>query len=318
MSSSSPLIHIGYHKTGTTWLQREVFPNSDLGFAMPLRRQEITNEIVRPGPFEFEPQRAMSRIEPAIRSSQESGLQPVLSCENLSGAFLAGGHDSRQNADRLHEILPDARILIVLREQRQLLRSAYNQYVRAGGVLSLKRWLTPDIKRPRQTISPYFDPHFYEFHHLIQAYQSRFGSAHVLVLTYEQMREDPEAFITRIRSHGDPSVAPEIDLGTVDTGRRINPSLSAFTLGLQRRVNRVMGAQSGLNQQVLYSGNKVHRHVRRSLRLIDKRLPRSVVVRGLEDQMSHIEAATGSRYRASNRCVAKLTQLKLAEMGYDV
>ena len=29
------LIHIGYHKTGSTWLQQRVFDNADIGYCVP-------------------------------------------------------------------------------------------------------------------------------------------------------------------------------------------------------------------------------------------------------------------------------------------
>ena len=31
----TPLIHIGYHKTGTSWLQKHVFLNEEAGFSTP-------------------------------------------------------------------------------------------------------------------------------------------------------------------------------------------------------------------------------------------------------------------------------------------
>jgi hypothetical protein len=41
---SSLLIHIGYHKTGTTWVQRFLFESEAVGFSQPLQRGEDVGE----------------------------------------------------------------------------------------------------------------------------------------------------------------------------------------------------------------------------------------------------------------------------------
>lgn len=65
----------------------------------------------------------------------ESDSTPVLSAERLSGNPHSGGYDSLQTAKRLHRLFPQAKVLVVVREQTEEILSCYNQYVRAGGVL---------------------------------------------------------------------------------------------------------------------------------------------------------------------------------------
>ena len=43
-----PLVHIGYHKTGTTWLQQHVFTNSALGFTSPVAITTMMERLVAP------------------------------------------------------------------------------------------------------------------------------------------------------------------------------------------------------------------------------------------------------------------------------
>ena len=45
------LLHVGYHKTATTWLQEFVFRNPDLGFFVRNGGDRIIHEFVNPAPF---------------------------------------------------------------------------------------------------------------------------------------------------------------------------------------------------------------------------------------------------------------------------
>ena len=53
MQSVSLLIHIGYHKTGTSWLQERLFSNADFGFESPITPDEIRDHLVVQNPLRF-------------------------------------------------------------------------------------------------------------------------------------------------------------------------------------------------------------------------------------------------------------------------
>lgn len=141
-----PLIHIGYHKTGTTFLQRRFFDDGKSGFALavgPTRKTKVLNRnLININSFEFEPTVARRRLEPAIKAAQNRGLTPVLSYERLSGSPFAGGHDSKELADRLAAALPEARIFAVIREQTSMLLSLYKLYIRQGGAMPLRHFVS--------------------------------------------------------------------------------------------------------------------------------------------------------------------------------
>ncbi|MGB5311120.1 MAG: hypothetical protein WBN38_03550, partial [Polyangiales bacterium] len=60
-----PLLHLGYHKTATTWLQNAVFSDEDLGFISPWGAQAgiAVDEFVLANPFRFNPTQARLRFE---------------------------------------------------------------------------------------------------------------------------------------------------------------------------------------------------------------------------------------------------------------
>jgi hypothetical protein len=152
--------------------------------------------LVAAHPFDFDAAAFRAEFEPLLRSSEERELVPVVDFERLSGHPFSGGYDSREIADRLAAVFPDGLVLVVIREQRSMIASTYKQYVRQGGASSLRRFLEPLVSQGLQV--PQFDFRFFEYHRLLAYYRGLFGADRVLVLTYEQFRDDPSAFVAEI------------------------------------------------------------------------------------------------------------------------
>src|SRR5215204_3443216 len=134
-----PLLHIGYHKTGTTWLQRHVFGDSGMGFSQMGGAQRL----IAVNPFDFRPKRIRKQMERKMGQAQALGLVPVLSSERLAEEPHFGGYDSEFIAGPLAAVFPNAKILVVIREQTSMFLSIYKEYIRRGGAASLRQYLTP-------------------------------------------------------------------------------------------------------------------------------------------------------------------------------
>ncbi len=48
------LIHIGYHKTGSTFLQKSVFSHQEFGFCYPWSRGDYFEQLILVNPFTFD------------------------------------------------------------------------------------------------------------------------------------------------------------------------------------------------------------------------------------------------------------------------
>jgi hypothetical protein len=53
MTNQKVLLHVGYHKTGTTWLQKFLFNNGDYGFVSPMSIKDMMDFIALPNPLDF-------------------------------------------------------------------------------------------------------------------------------------------------------------------------------------------------------------------------------------------------------------------------
>ncbi|MGP1375882.1 MAG: hypothetical protein ACTS3T_23850, partial [Almyronema sp.] len=136
-TSIKPLFHIGYHKTGTTWLQNCLFKNNQtINFSFPFERNNIVSQLIMPNQFRFTDD-VKQYFSFGLSQAIEESKVPVISHERLSGNPYGVWLESQVFADRLYSISPEAKVLIVIREQTSAILSMYFQYVRNGGTYSL-------------------------------------------------------------------------------------------------------------------------------------------------------------------------------------
>jgi hypothetical protein len=298
------LVHIGYHKTATSWLQRHLCDNRAAGLAAPWSFEEVIDAIVRPHPLAWDEDAARRLIEGRRRRVEGEGIVAVLSNEELSGNPHAGGHNDSMLAERLATLVPDAQVLIVIRRQPAILVSAYKQYVLRGGTLSPRRYFEPNAAWFRV---PAFRPSYYEYDRLIGHYVSLFGRDRVHVFAMEAMEEDRDGFvrgIVALAGGRDPGPLPAAPVGS---------SVSAATTAVQRRLNRLV-----LRDDVNPGAPLCLWGTRAWMRRLDRVL-RPIAGRAADARLQHyVDAFARSRYAASNRRTAELTSLPLDRLGYEL
>lgn len=300
-----PIVHVGYHKTGTSWLQKHLFRTEDRGFARLLLSSRHS-DFIWVDEFDFDPARYRAEFGPAIAQARAAGRVPIVSSERLSGNPHSGGYDSRRLADRLHAVFPDARILIAIREQRGVILSTYGQYVRAGGVCSLRDYL----RGPGDSRLPWFRLSYFRYDRLVRYYQSLFGREQVLVEAYEHFREDPEAYVRRVCDFCGVVVKDDLPYRQVK-----NPGLGPLALGLQRRLNPFV-VRDSLNGNSALAIPLLRGPSRALLRGFDRLSPRPWNERLRAGWRRTVAEATEGYYEESNRRTEEATGLDLARLGY--
>jgi hypothetical protein len=297
-----PLLHIGYHKTGTTWLQGHVFGDSGTGFS----QMDGAQRLIAVNPFDFRPKRIRKQMERKMGQARAQGLVPVLSSERLSGEPHFGGYDSELIAGRLAAVFPNARILVVIREQTSMLLSIYKEYIRRGGAASLRQYLTPPADGYWM---PQFRFEFLEYDHLISYYQDLFGAESVMVLPHELLRAQPGIFLGQIGEFvGVPAVEPKV--------LPVNVSLSAFALNLKRHANRYLVLDGPVNPAPPFDFPASNDLLERMCRMLDTKLPATLHNRHEHRWRRHAESEVGTRFAESNSVTAGLTGLDLRTFGY--
>ena len=235
------LLHIGYHKTATTWMQQRLFL-PEHGFRPMADHRDVFAHIVRPHGLAFDPA-PMQALIATRAAALLPGEVPVISSEILSGHPFYGGRESEVYAARLAQIAPGARILISIRNQMRILPSVYMQYVLRGGTMPPKQFFAG-------TSAPgYFGfaaEHF-EYDRLVALYQRLFGARNVHVMTQESLQRDMEAASSVLGGFA----GAERYTGLMDAARRVqSPSYPEHAVGVLRRINHVQS--STLNPRPIF------------------------------------------------------------------
>jgi hypothetical protein len=227
------LIHIGFPKGASKLLQLWFEGHPQLafcqwgiaGFRSALDIVDAANEPPRDIRYRVTSAEGLSAPPPKSGSARVDYKLPSLPVRELQ-ANACG---------LLASLSPHAHILIVTRGFRSMILSSYSQYVRSGGSDDIETLL----QRP-DTGSPWH----YDF--VIGLYRQAFGDDKVLVLPYELLRDDREAFAGRIQDwlrldrHPLPGARPNASLSPIELRwyPRLTRTLSKLPLGaaLRRRL----------------------------------------------------------------------------------
>jgi len=108
------IIHVGLQKTGTTFLQEEIFRK--LKNVRYIRDISFTNLCFK------------------------RDKKTIIANEALSGDPYSNKIDRFKVIDNLHKLFPDAKIIVGTRYMPNMIDSLYSQYIRNGGYRIHKKW----------------------------------------------------------------------------------------------------------------------------------------------------------------------------------
>jgi len=118
----------------------------------------------------------------------------------LHNAGLTSNYVAKEIANQLFAIAPEAKIVLLIREQTAMAASCYQQYLREGGTGSVHRYLFPEdyihLGKVRPLKTPRFDFTQFEFDRLVAHYDSLFGWENVFVFPYEELAGDRDLFLS--------------------------------------------------------------------------------------------------------------------------
>lgn len=216
------IAHIGYHKTGTTFLQNNIYPYiKGVDFIGYNACDLIFKDLINKSPNDYDTRKTMALIEDSIHIDQVQ----LFSLEGLVGSLFYGrGANNHIIADRLKD-LGFAKIIISIRNQHKLLESIYVQYIQEGGVAKSGHFFDAQNK--------IFDWGYADYYTLIQYYFDLFGKENVLVLLQEELRANEKESVDKVLSF----IGDGFKLGERQKHRHANKSLSRISVKLLRLIN---------------------------------------------------------------------------------
>jgi hypothetical protein len=206
------LIHIGYAKAGTHFVQR--------WFASHPQIRLIRDRTLA----------AADKAKAAGAADDPSCRWTAISSEEYASppdVFGAGLPDAQADiCAALAAGLPDAHILLLTRGFRSVLVSGYSQYVRGGGDKDFYVFREVDPAELAHAA------HAWDYNYLVDIYRRAFGDR-VIALPYELLRDNPAAFVSQLEAR--------LDVGACEVALdRINPALKPHELRWYPRMTRAL------------------------------------------------------------------------------
>jgi hypothetical protein len=253
-------LHVGLQKTGTTYLQTRVFPQiSEITYIGRPYTQEnhAFNTLQYADGTLYEPERLEHEIT-AIRRASEGRSAVVISDELLSGFPFYNYLNRELIARRLAAVLPDAEVIIFLRNQVELILSLYNQYVKInwysnilddrfmsapGSGAALEDWLANRLEWQQRNRYIWnrakFNVEHFRYSRLLDLYKQIFARVHVFL--YEDFRHNSADVLRSL------SEVLGVEMPILAGPAMDNPSLSDSELHRRRIVNQLSRISSRFN-----------------------------------------------------------------------
>lgn len=217
----STIVHIGLHKTGTTYLQNQLLPS-------------IPRVKVHRG---FETHRSLLSV------SEDDCL--VISDESISGSLWGGkyGEDFYRNMDKIKSIYNNPKIIIGIREQSAFLQSIYKQFLHEKGRDEFSYLYNLDDTGLLHLDEMYLMP---KLNYLLNNFED------VFIYSQESLRDRKNDFIKALISFME--ISDDFDFSKTGVGRSNVGVESVFQVNLLRKLNTINNKLEALHPSIsLYS-----------------------------------------------------------------
>ena len=294
------VIHVGYPKTASTWLQRHLFANPRTAFAVPWGQPAAcaVDHFVLANDYVFEANSVREALRTQITATLKASRVPVLSEETLIGDPCRQKYWGFSTMRRIRSVFPMAKILLCIREQVSLAYSAYCEHLRGGGTDSLERFVGTGRLPPGVGPNLRFD--YLQYDLVISDLLELFGPSQVLVLPVELLRLEPRDFVNRLCEFAGTRPVQ------LDSLARVHASVGGRTVPLHRWLNRWV--PPGVPRRL----------VQKLVNLHSRLTPLGAHSVSASREKRKLAEHLGSYFEESNRRSAELTGVDLRSLGYRV
>jgi hypothetical protein len=190
-------IHIGLHKTATSFLQHEVFPKLKGINYVPQQKfyTPILRQICLTDPLYFNEKEIKNQLFNYLTTGKN-----LISSEGLSGSPFLQYTNRSAILTKLHNMFPEAKIIIGIRAQKDIIISLYKQYVKHGGVKKFNDFITPykDVSVPISITYDLLDLETFKYSKYLEKIEYYFGKDNMYIYIYENLKKNPEEFLQGI------------------------------------------------------------------------------------------------------------------------
>lgn len=303
---SPSLIHIGLHKTGTSWLQDALSRRhgQELAFCPP--SDLVRRALILPSVPAFDPAQAREMLQPVLDTGYPD-LPLMISDEALGGRPFHSALVRETVIARIRAVFPDAQIMITIREQSAVIHSLYGQYVRFGFGSNLAQFLAePGADSSHR---PVLDRGYYDYDALAEYLATQMPDDQLWIVPMEWMLGDSAAFLAALGARLGTQITP--DAARAETV--VNPAWAPPALWVARQANKLRPQDSRwLNpRRGFFHPNSLASRIDRLIPAARNKALHKAARAFVKDQL-------GDYYAASNSRLARRIGLDLGALGYPV
>jgi len=216
------LIHIGFHKTASTMMQEILFKNNENFNLLNSNNEKkdpwFYKNFININAHEFSTENFIKKFDKNFflkkNKNQNTKTLNILSDENLSGDPFSG-IDSYQLMNRIFDCFENPKILIVIRNQLDMLISLYSNFINNGGTKSFEAWVSGPETRWGMILKKL------NYLPIIKNYHKLFSEKNVKVVCYENLWHSNDGLVSFFKELN-------INLNLVNNNKIINQGRSLF------------------------------------------------------------------------------------------
>jgi hypothetical protein len=216
-SAGLPIIHIGFPRTATTTLQFHLFnkhseiqyigqhPSWQHDLENPIKQMCFQIETYDSIDFDLSACRKIHREKVAPLIGQSKRVLLSRECFSIGNSLV----DRRLLAERLSNIFGPSQIIIVIRNQREILRSVYLKNAwRSNTNLTNGYRIPPNLEGKNVRVSDWLEYVWamkdngilsnYKYYELIRVYEDIFGKENVFLGVFEEFLKDKKSFVKQL------------------------------------------------------------------------------------------------------------------------
>lgn len=137
-------IHLGMHKTGSSFLQQHFFKEykKESGYwSLREKSADFLKYLLYSGDSLWDVKKAQDIFYASLESADFSGNRLTFVEEMLCGDPYLNAFNRARNFSRLNCVFPNAKYVLFLREQESMTQTLYLQYIKLGGSCSWRQFL---------------------------------------------------------------------------------------------------------------------------------------------------------------------------------
>ena len=211
---------------------------------------------------------------------------------------------------RIRSVAPDARIVIVIRNQTDLLVSRYSEFILGGGKSGFDEFVNEVLQCSVDGVN-YYQNYYSK---IIEIFQADFSVDRVLVLLQEELARNEQTIIEDLSRFLNIDIWRPSQRGMIS--RRVG--LSSLGIKVVRTFNKavVIRPKRSFNEAQVRIPFLLYKIIQRALRIVDYYLPK--IVKG--DKNSILTNTARSRlareFGEDNKRLADLLAKDISELGY--